>query len=173
MGVELTKESVWLLIDRTIHVDEHKSNIVYTSLQHAFDAVGISCAEVYDCLKERGIEPAPKLVAILRKHRAKQLQDKLKSDAVSVLAALCEFKPLTIDAQKVAARERRVMGLQAKAVAAFMGGLRDKHAREEDARRTIAEHLVKMVQSRVAPVTVAPTTDDNFEQLDIAAFMNE
>jgi hypothetical protein len=69
LNIAISKDVVWSIIERTIQVDEYRSNLVHSILKNLFDAVHIQSEEIYQRLRQRKIEMSPKFLMLLRKER--------------------------------------------------------------------------------------------------------
>lgn len=89
VDVPLTKDILWILVNKTIKPNEHASNLVYTALQHLFDVVGVGCQEIYQHLRNENIEISPKLLMNVRRERkVLQLRAKLAAHVSKVTSRL-------------------------------------------------------------------------------------
>jgi hypothetical protein len=78
LNIVISKEIVWSLVEKTIQPEEYRSNLVHSILTNLYDAVHITSEEIYQRLKQRKIEIAPKFLMQVRKEmKAKQLQQKI------------------------------------------------------------------------------------------------
>jgi hypothetical protein len=65
-------------VEKTIQPEEYRSNLVHSILTNLYDAVHITSEEIYQRLKQRKIEIAPKFLMQVRKEmKAKLLQQKI------------------------------------------------------------------------------------------------
>ena len=68
-----------MITDRTIHPDEHKSDIVYSTLKLLFDAVQVTVDDIYSRLKNKHIELSPKLMMqVQRERKIKQIKARIQ-----------------------------------------------------------------------------------------------
>jgi hypothetical protein len=78
LNIFISKEIVWSLVEKTIQPEEYRSNLVHSILTNLYDVVHITSEEIYQRLKQRKIEIAPKFLMQVRKEmKAKVLQQKI------------------------------------------------------------------------------------------------